>query len=87
MPHEGIRFAERSRARNSKKGQFIEREESRPVASSVHTDTDVKIEQVKEEISGLVDEKTGKIIPTSQDNVKKEEPTPENNDVNTESKE
>lgn len=85
MPHEGIRFAERSRARNSKKGQLIAREESRPVATSVKINPDVKIEQIEKVIEGVPDEKTFDL--PKQDNVKKEEPTPENNDVKTESKE
>lgn len=98
MPHNGLRFREHSRGVLSKEGKVIEKQEPPTiVATSVLLEPDAKIAQPRVEIEGLIDEKTGEIIPTRKKskskvdsikkNVKKEEPTPTSNDVKNDSKE
>lgn len=94
MPHDGKRFCERTRGKLSKEGNEIPRTKSTIVATSVLLEPDAKIKQPRIEIEGVPDEKTGEIkeIKTQKgakkmQNVKKEETTPENNDVKTDSKE
>ncbi len=77
MPHDGLRFGQRSKGKLSKEGKEIPRTEPTTVATSV---------QINSEIGEKKEIKTQKGAKKMQ-NVKKEEPTPENNDVKNDSKE
>jgi len=77
MPHDGLRFGKRARGKLSKEGKVITRTKTTIVATSMLLEPDGKIKQPR------LDVKSEEI----EQEVKKEEPTPENNDVKTDSKE
>lgn len=70
MPHNGLRYTERSKSKLSKLAQLPKRE-IKPTARVITSDQDSKIIDAK---------------PDQTKNIKKEEHTPENNDVKTDPK-